>query len=108
MTKHNNLSDLAIAVKFEDEQGQPCGIPSYDFELEFFTHPEFKTVVASQKNGELTNCGVIDGTLVCFFDKPKLGKGQLLTRKTFHIPDENFPDGVNTFVVAGSLDVVID
>lgn len=105
--KHNNLSDLAIAIKFVDESGQPCGIPVYDFELEFFTHPEFKKVVASQHNGEFTNCSVIDGTLVCYFDKPKLGRGRLRTLKIFHIPDEDFPDKENTVAIAGELDVDI-
>ncbi len=105
--QHNNLSDLAIAISFTDESGSPCGIPVYDFEIEFFTNPGFRKVTASQRGGELTNCKVVDGVLTCFFDAPKLGRGSLLTRRTFHIPDGNFPDGYNTIVVDGKLDVEI-
>ena len=107
ITRHNNLSDLEIAIPFVDEKGDPAGIPVYDFEVEYFTNPRGRKVVASQKDGVLTNCMVEDGMLVCHFDKPRLGCGRLVSRKYWHIPDEDFPDREYTLVVENALDVII-
>lgn len=107
MNRHNNLSDLEIAIPFVDANGDAAGIPVYDFEIEYFTNPKGKRVTASQKDGVLTNCMVEDGMLVCHFDKPRLGRGRLQSRKTWHIPDEDFPDREYTLVVETLLDTLI-
>lgn len=103
----NNLADLPIEVHFVDDEKEPVAPPSYDFVLEYFTHPDYKIVRASRINGVYSNCSLRDGVLHCSFDNPMLGPGQLYSRKTFFIPDNTFPDRVNKFVVVNELDVVI-
>ena len=107
MKRHNNLSDLEIAVTFYDENGTAAGIPVYDFEIDYFTSPKGRRVTASQKDGVLTNCTVEDRLLVCHFDKPRLGRGMLQSRKTWHIPDPDFPDKEYTLVENKVLDWMI-
>lgn len=103
----NNLSDLPIEVHFVDDNREPVAPPSYDFVLEYFTHPEYKIVRAGKINGVYSNCSLRDGVLHCSFDNPKLGPGRLFSRKTFFLPDSTFPDRKNKFVVVNELDVDI-
>ena len=103
----NNLADLPIEVHFVDDEKEPVAPPSYDFVLEYFTHPDYKIVRASRINGVYSNCSLRDGVLHCSFDNPMLGPGRLYSRKTFFIPDNTFPDRVNKFVVVNELDVDI-
>lgn len=103
----NNLSDLPIEVHFVDDNKEPVAPPSYDFVLEYFTHPEYKIVRASKINGVYSNCSLKDGVLHCSFDNPKLGPGRLFSRKTFFIPDDTFPDRKFKFVAVKELDVDI-
>lgn len=106
--RHNNLSDLEIAIPFVDEEGAAAGIPAYDFEIDFYTNERGRRVTASQKNGVLTNCSVEDGNLlVCHFDRPRLGRGRLKSRKTWHIPDPDFQDEEYTLVQESVIDLMI-
>lgn len=103
----NNLADLPIEVHFVDKNKETVAPPSYDFVLEYFTHPEYKIVRASKISGVYSNCSQRDGVLHCSFDSPQLGPGRLFSRKTFFIPDSTFPDRTNKFVVVNELDVDI-
>lgn len=95
----NNNSDVEIAVEFTDDAGNSVGVPSFDFELEYFVYPE-KVATAYQKDGILSpNCHIVDGVLHVYFDKPKFGEGRLRSRKWLHIPNENFPDGVRDICI---------
>ena len=64
-------------------------------------------LVASQKDGVKTNCKEIEGMLHVFFDSPQFGKGMLRSRKTLHIPNENFPDGYRDIVIESMTGHVI-
>lgn len=100
-------SDIEAIVTFTDEHGVRVGIPSYDFEIEYFVNTD-KKVWGGRVNGILTdNAETFGDALHLFFDKPELGKGRLRTRKRLHIPNPYFPDRVRTVVSESNTDVVI-
>lgn len=106
--KINNLSDIEAVVEFKDEDGQPMGIPEFDFEIIYFVK-EGVSVSCGRFNGQFTpNISVIGNELHAFFDKPRLGRGVLRTRKTYHIPNQYFPDRERTVVVDGITNTIIE
>lgn len=98
---------MLIEVPFRDTDGNEIPPPNYDFEIEYFVGSGIKKVVASKKGDVFTNCSIIDGLLTCTFDKPRLGRGRLMSRKTYHIPDPRFPDAEYTIVTETTLDTTI-
>src|SRR5690554_1338782 len=102
----NSESDLKIEVGFYDETGATIPVPTYDWEIEYYVHTG-RSVKASQVNGILTNAVAYAGSLLLVFDRPRLGKGVLKCRKTFHIPDVNFPDKIQTIIVESITDHIL-
>lgn len=90
-------SDIIIEVTFQDTEGNSIAIPSYDFDLEYYIYPE-RSIKAGVRNGQLYNCSADDNKLIIALDKPNLGSGELRCKRTIHVPDENFPDGIRTIV----------
>jgi len=103
----NNLSDIEVCVQFKDSAGVNMAPPAYNFDVEFFTRPEYKVVKASQVAGALTNCKIQNGKLYCFFNAPALGKGQLYQRTTLYLPNNDFSDANHKQVETIALDAQI-
>lgn len=102
----NSESDLEIEVGFYDESGAAIPVPTFDWEIEYYVYSG-RSVKASQVNGVLTNAVAYAGSLRLLFDRPRLGKGVLRCRKTFHIPNVNFQDKIQTIIVESITDHIL-
>ena len=102
----NKNSDLQIEIQFYDSDGIEIGVPPYDFIFEYYVSSSNK-IMASQVNGELTNCYKSDGKLYAIFDSPNLDKGSLFCEKTYFVPDDHFPDRIHKIVSKSKLNYKI-
>ncbi len=94
----SNRSDFGVKVDFVDQEGNIVPVPDYDFRFDYYVY-DGRRVSAGRINGQLVNCHIDGRQLICTFDAPNLGCGALRSRKTYHIPDNNYPDGIRDIVI---------
>lgn len=91
----NKNEDIQIKVNFTDLDGNEIGVPSYDFELTYYVYGGGE-IKASQIDGVLTNCSIVDDKLIIAIDAPTLTSGRLLSKRKLYVPNNYFPDGKQT------------
>lgn len=103
METRNRNSDLPFRVIFQGIDGIQIPIPNYDFKFEFYVNPA-RVFTASKIADVFTKCIVIDeNTLFVGIDSPTFGPGELKCRKTYYLPDERFPDGIQSKVIVETV-----
>lgn len=99
MRKIHYLSDFTLTLT-------GVSFPDYDFEVYLYTDGATK-FTATYAGGVKTCVSDNDGTIEVNADGHGLNPGRVRGRLTRHIPDADYPDGVQTIVDEFATDVVL-
>ena len=113
--KINHLSDFDFILKLnlQDENGNAVEVdfPQYDWELTLSTGLAClasRTYKASCINGECVNCYNDNGLLHIICNNHNLNVGQLTIEFKSHIPNDIYPDGIQTVTTDSEADTTIE
>lgn len=84
---------------------EPVGVPSYDFDLVFFTSCGGRRYTCSRRGDVWTNCKAGDGVVRCFLDNHGLWPGSLLCEFWAYTPNTDFADGDQRIVTPAPLGI---